>query len=103
MLPSGKQIAVKRRSHASRGDREFKNEVVLLSKLQHRNLVSLQGFCLESKERLLIYEFVPSGSLDGYLFGMLPLFQLFHSVLVLHPLHIKDIYLDTNIVGITIT
>lgn len=68
MLPSGKQIAVKRRSHASRGDREFKNEVVLLSKLQHRNLVSLQGFCLESKERLLIYEFVPSGSLDGYLF-----------------------------------
>jgi serine/threonine protein kinase len=64
-------VAIKRAEYGSKqGSFEFKNEIELLSRVHHKNLVSLIGFCYEQGEQMLVYEYVSNGTLRQNLQGM---------------------------------
>ncbi|XP_047148066.1 receptor-like serine/threonine-protein kinase ALE2 isoform X2 [Vigna umbellata] len=70
VLNDGRDIAVKvLKRDDQRGGREFLAEVEMLSRLHHRNLVTLFGICIEKQTRCLVYELVPNGSLESHLHG----------------------------------
>ncbi|KAG6497831.1 hypothetical protein ZIOFF_045737 [Zingiber officinale] len=70
VLTDGREVAVKQLKIESRqGDREFKSEVEIISHVHHRHLVSLVGYCISYDQRLLVYDFVPNGTLESHLHG----------------------------------
>ncbi|KAG5549930.1 hypothetical protein RHGRI_015036 [Rhododendron griersonianum] len=70
ILPNGQLVAVKRaQSRSMQGGHEFKTEIELLSRVHHKNVVSLVGFCFEQGEQMLVYEYIPNGTLKESLSG----------------------------------
>lgn len=78
VLTDGIIVAVKSlKSGSGQGEREFQAEVEIISRVHHRHLVSLVGFCIADGQRMLVYEFVPNGTLEFHLHGTFPLLLLF--------------------------
>ncbi|CAA7399597.1 unnamed protein product [Spirodela intermedia] len=72
-LESGQAIAIKQLNREGlQGSKEFIVEVLMLIVLRHSNLVNLIGFCADGDERLLVYEYMPQGSLESHLCGLHP-------------------------------
>lgn len=70
VLPNGKEVAVKQlKAGSGQGEREFQAEVEIISRVHHKHLVSLVGYCMAGSQRLLVYEFVPNNTLEFHLHG----------------------------------
>ncbi|KAL6558479.1 Proline-rich receptor-like protein kinase perk1 [Orobanche minor] len=70
VLPNGKEVAVKQLKDGSgQGEREFQAEVEIISRVHHKHLVSLVGYCMAGTGRMLVYEFVPNNTLEFHLHG----------------------------------
>lgn len=70
VLPNGKEVAVKQlKAGSGQGEREFQAEVDIISRVHHKHLVSLVGYCITGSQRLLVYEFVPNNTLEFHLHG----------------------------------
>ncbi|PKA52398.1 G-type lectin S-receptor-like serine/threonine-protein kinase [Apostasia shenzhenica] len=68
LLPDSTPIAVKKLEREGQGEKQFRAEVSTMGRIQHVNLVRLRGFCCEGDKRLLVYDYMPNGSLDHHLF-----------------------------------
>ncbi|KAM2653054.1 hypothetical protein EV2_024739 [Malus domestica] len=68
-LPDSSVIAVKKLESVSQGEKQFRTEVSTIGTIQHVNLVRLRGFCSEGSKRMLVYDYMPNGSLDSHLFN----------------------------------
>ncbi|KAJ4821166.1 Proline-rich receptor-like protein kinase PERK1 [Rhynchospora pubera] len=67
---SGKEVAIKKlKSGGGQGDREFRAEIEIISRVHHRNLVTLVGYCIHEDQRLLVYEYMPNKTLEFHLHG----------------------------------
>ena len=70
VLVDGRDVAVKQlKIGGSQGEREFRAEVEIISRVHHRHLVSLVGYCISEHQRLLVYDFLPNDTLDHHLHG----------------------------------
>jgi hypothetical protein len=70
VLPDGTEVAVKQlRDGSGQGEREFQAEVEIISRVHHKHLVTLVGYCISEEKRLLVYEFVPNNTLEFHLHG----------------------------------
>ncbi|VVA27086.1 Hypothetical predicted protein [Prunus dulcis] len=67
-LPDSSVIAVKKLESVNQGEKQFRTEVSTIGTIQHVNLVRLRGFCSEGTKRMLVYDYMPNGSLDSHLF-----------------------------------
>lgn len=70
VLADGKVVAIKRlKAGSGQGEREFKAEIEVIGHVHHRHLVSLVGYCMTGDQRMLVYDFVPNGTLEFHLHG----------------------------------
>lgn len=70
VLPNGKEVAIKQlKAGSGQGEREFQAEVEIISRVHHKHLVSLVGYCITGSQRMLVYEFVPNNTLEFHLYG----------------------------------
>lgn len=91
VLPNGQQVAVKSLKVGSgQGEREFQAEVEIISRVHHRHLVSLVGYCIAGAQRMLVYEFVPNKTLEYHLYGM------FYACILVHT---KSTFIVNLIIG----
>lgn len=78
VLADGKEVAIKSlKSGSGQGEREFQAEVEIISRVHHKHLVSLVGYCMAGGQRMLVYEFVPNNTLEFHLHGELLMHTLF--------------------------
>ncbi|WVZ69489.1 hypothetical protein U9M48_018265 [Paspalum notatum var. saurae] len=72
MLPDATLVAVKKLDGLSQGEKQFRAEVSTIGTVQHVNLIRLLGFCSEQSTTMLVYEYMPNGSVDRSIFGSTP-------------------------------
>ncbi|XP_042496006.1 proline-rich receptor-like protein kinase PERK1 [Macadamia integrifolia] len=70
ILPNGKEVAIKAlKADSGQGEREFQAEIEIISRVHHKHLVSLVGYCMAGTQRILVYEFVPNNTMEFHLHG----------------------------------